>query len=432
MAARKSPSGERMPLATKDSVFMGILSDSFVHVLIVIALGFAIYISTSDAPFVFDDSENISHNPAMKDMRYFTDGEFLGRALSNKEVNEHFRSRIFGYFTFALNYRLHGMQVQGYHVFNLMVHLANSAMIYLLVLLTTRTPWFRGATADTEDPVSYRVAAFFAALLFVSHPVQTEAVTYITQRFTSLATMLCILSLVLYIKARLEAEAKRTLLSTSTLTYYFFSIIAVVLAMKTKQISFTLPLVITLYEVMFFEGKAGKRIYYLLPMLLTMLIIPIATLEDKDILTDMGRLSASIQGRSGENEAVGYLLTQFRVIITYLRLLILPVSQNLDYDYPVYHSFLNPEVLLSFILLVTIVAGGVYLYCRSRNAEIRDRQWLRLAAFGIFWFFITLSVESSVIPLVDIIFEHRVYLPSVGFFTLIVSGAAIGKKRFAP
>ncbi|MBI4710658.1 MAG: tetratricopeptide repeat protein [Nitrospirae bacterium] len=105
--------------------------------------------------------------------------------------------------------------------------------------------------------------------------------------------------------------------------------------------------------------------------------------------------------------------------MTYIRLLFLPVNQNLDYDYPVYHSFLNPNVFLSFLFLMVIFCIGVYLLYRSRithylsvcNAQAVT---LRITAFGILWFFVTLSVESSVIPIVDVIFEHRVYLPSIG------------------
>jgi tetratricopeptide (TPR) repeat protein len=106
-----------------------------------------------------------------------------------------------------------------------------------------------------------------------------------------------------------------------------------------------------------------------------------------------------------------YLFTEFRVIVTYIRLLIIPVNQNFDYDYPAYGSFFNPNVFLSLFLLLSIVGLGVFLLRRGH----------RLPAFGIFWFFLTLSVESSLIPIVDVIFEHRVYLPSVGAFIAITS-----------
>jgi tetratricopeptide (TPR) repeat protein len=425
---------------SKSSSLRGFLSDPFVHVIIIISLGFILYMSTSEAPFVFDDVGNILDNPAVRDMRYFTDREFLNKALTNKEIEEHFRNRIVGQLTFALNYKLHGTKVPGYHVFSVLVHLANSILVYLLVLLTMRTPWFRRVSGDTEDPYSYRMVALFAALLFVSHPIQTGAVTYVTQRFAALATMFFLLSLVLYIKWRLASEQKssraiehqegQNRYGAVSLPLYCASVFSAVLAMKTKEISFTLPLVITLYEVMFFEGKTRKRLLYLLPLLLTMLIIPFTVLGEKTAVTEIKRIGESGLGGGKENTILSYLLTQFRVIVTYLRLLVLPVNQNVDYDYPVYRSFFRPEVFLSFLFLASITAAGVYLYRRSGREGIRDRQWLRVIAFGIFWFFITISVESSIIPLLDVIFEHRLYLPSAGFFMVVVSVAAIGKNRF--
>jgi tetratricopeptide (TPR) repeat protein len=133
-----------------------------------------------------------------------------------------------------------------------------------------------------------------------------------------------------------------------------------------------------------------------------------------------------------------YLFTEFRVIVTYIRLLFLPINQNLDYDYPTYNSFLNPNVFLSFLLLLSIFGLAVYLFYYSKKpSSLPNRQasfnlhpsTLRLTAFGIFWFFITLSVESSVIPIVDVIFEHRLYLPSIGFFVTIITSIFIIADR---
>jgi Tfp pilus assembly protein PilF len=96
--------------------------------------------------------------------------------------------------------------------------------------------------------------------------------------------------------------------------------------------------------------------------------------------------------------------------------LICPVDQNLYYDYPVFRSLLIPEVLMSLFLLLMIASLAVYFLCRSLNGQSKNRHGLRLLAFGIIWFFTTLSIESSIVPIRDVIFEHRVYLPSVGIF----------------
>ena len=107
-----------------------------------------------------------------------------------------------------------------------------------------------------------------------------------------------------------------------------------------------------------------------------------------------------------------YFFTQFSVILTYIRLFFLPFNQNLDYDYPLSTGFFQLKTFFSFSLLLGILAAGVLLFKKYR-----------LISFGIFWFFLTLSVESSIIPISqNVIFEHRTYLPGFGFF-LAFTGA---------
>ncbi|MBI4691373.1 MAG: tetratricopeptide repeat protein, partial [Nitrospirae bacterium] len=276
--------------------------------------------------------------------------------------------------------------------------------------------------------------ALFSALIFVCHPIQTQAVTYIVQRFASLATFFYLLSLVMYIKFRIHdtrytiqdkenhesciMNRESCIVSYASWIMYLASLFSAVLAMKTKEIAFTLPLIITLYEFMFFNDSQFtihdsrfKRILYLIPLLLTMLIIPLTLIS---IDKPAGELIDDISEITKGNTYLSrweYLITEFRVIITYVRLTFLPINQNLDYDYPVYNSFLNPEVFLAFMVLLIFFAFGIYLFYASRVTH----HALRLVAFGIFWFFITLFIESGIIPLSNVIFEHRVYLPGIGF-----------------
>jgi tetratricopeptide (TPR) repeat protein len=121
-----------------------------------------------------------------------------------------------------------------------------------------------------------------------------------------------------------------------------------------------------------------------------------------------------------------YLTTQAAVVATYLRLLVFPVDQNLDHDFPIYRSFLAPRVAGSVALLLGLAALATYLYWRTAPGARRPLDpGARLISFGIAWFFVTLAVESSVIPIVDIIYEHRVYLPSVGLFAATATACAL-------
>ncbi|MFC1516869.1 tetratricopeptide repeat protein, partial [Thermodesulfobacteriota bacterium] len=391
------------------------------HFLLIIIICLAIYSNSFNAPFHFDDSAAIVRNPIIKDLGFMINpskakvhDEFWGYPI--------FKRRYMGYLSFALNYRMHGLHVSGYHLLSLYIHIVNALILYWLVMLTFRTPFLKTSTLSTS--ASY--AALFVSLLFASHPIQTQAVNYLWQRVTLLSTTFYCLSLVMYVRWRLASSFNRSFFSRMSFLLYLGSFISAVLAMKTKEIAFTLPLVILLYELMFFDGNLKKRFFYLIPLLLTMLIIPLCLMEINrptgELIGDISKAARSHPDMSRWD----YLFTQFTVIVTYIRLIFLPINQNLDYDYPVYSRFLTPSVVLSFLLLAFIFGFGVYMFLNSRT---RGRAY-RLIAFGIFWFFISLSVESSLIPVRNLIWEHRIYLPSAGISIALIAGAFILLNRF--
>ena len=342
-------------------------------------------------------------NPIVKNLRFFLEPS---RA---KDIDPDYyiflKTRYIGYLSFAINYQIHGFNVYGYHLFNLAIHLLNALLVYLFILLTFNTPFLKASFLKKNS----NLIALFSALLFVSHPLQTEAVTYIFQRHASFVTFFYLSALVSYIQWRLRIENPEASHFKSIL-YFIFSLLSTVFAMKTKENAFTLPIVILIYEFFFFTGRTKTRVLRLLPWLLSLVIIPYS-------------VPSSLVIPEVPKEA--YLFTQFRVILTYIRLLFVPIHQNLDYDYPVYHSFFVPQVVFPFLLHLAVLGFGVYLFYRSR-LTIPD---LRLSSFGIFWFFITLSVESSIIALQMIICEYRVYLPSIGWVMAITTSLWIASEK---
>lgn len=385
--------------------------------LIIILLGLIAYSNTFNAPFVFDDISSITENPAIKKLDSFWPPSGV---------------RWFGHLTFAINYRLGGLSPIGYHTVNLAIHMLNAFLVYRLVELTLRTPFV--ISTNKGHGYNFSLVAFFSSLLFLCHPIQTQAVTYIVQRFTSLATLFYLLSLVTYIQFRFYALLESQKMRTAAKKYMMLglSLVSAILAMKTKEIAFTLPALLVIYEFMFFEGKIKKKILYLIPFIPTMLIIPLTLTRASGPLAMKNGIYETI-ANVAETQSISrldYLYTQFRVIMTYIRLLLFPVNQNLDYDYPIYNSFFKPDVLLPFIFLLSVLSVAICLYRLSQKTTTKDRLWFRLISFGIFWFFITLSVESSIIPIRDVIFEHRVYLPSVGFFIVLSSAIGLGVARW--
>ncbi len=402
-------------------------NNPLVHIACIVFLILIVYSNTLNAPFQWDESTFIVNNPIVSDLHYFIiPSDAKGLELYGGLIN-----RYVGYLTFALNYRIHGFSVTGYHIVNIAIHIANSLLVYFFVLLTLRTPFFSGTRLTSPD--SPPLIAFFSAAIFAAHPLQTEAVTYVFQRFASLVTLFYLLSLVAYIKFRLFDERSLrapdggipSFIAVRRILFYCISFLSAILAMKTKENAFTLPIMIVLYEFCFFPGTSprlsvSRRLCYLAPILLTLFIIPLSLM-----LTGGHGLDPVAYGAKDFSQP-DYLFTELRVIVTYLRLLFFPVNQNLDYDYLLFKSFFDLPVMLSFIFLTTLFGLGVWMITQGK-AEV-----FRLMGFGILWFFITLSVESSIVPLYILIDEYRVYLPSTGIIICVVTALFSFSSRFVP
>jgi tetratricopeptide (TPR) repeat protein len=387
--------------------------------LLLFVLAAAAYLNTFSVPFQFDDKDNIIDNPFIKQLDNFLNpSTFL------------YGSRVVGFLTFGLNYRFGGLSVFGYHLVNLLIHLINGGLVYLLVCLLFQTPRLATGsapapptptTSPTASPISSWIALTTAAL-FLVHPVQTEAVTYIIQRLASLAALFYLLTVVCYLHWRISPAGKQRYL------WYGAALITTVLAMKTKENTFTLPFMLLLVELVFFGLPSRRGWLGLLPFFLTLPIIPLARPGDIGEGGEAGLASAT-----AEISRLDYLITQFRVIVTYLRLLVLPIQQNLDYDYPVYHSLFQLPVLVSFLGLLGLGGTALWLLLRKPASSPAMRPFIQLAAFGVLWFFLTLSVESSIIPIRDVMNEHRLYLPGIGLFlaaSALLFGAAQGRRMW--
>jgi Tfp pilus assembly protein PilF len=400
-ASRKKEQNVQVSSRETPAPFLtGSLTRTWTVLLLLSLLSIFIYSNTFSASFHFDDIGNIVKNPRIKNVSNLLDFS---------------ESRYVGFLSFALNYDFGQLDVFGYHLVNVLIHITNGFLVYALILILFKTPRMQSSSFSPDRSFGIALAT---ALLFVAHPIQTQAVTYITQRFTSLATLFYLLGVVLYLKWRLTPSETR-----DRPLWYTGALFSTVLAMKTKEITFTLPFMLLLVEALFFGSFTRKRWMALIPFLLALPIIPLSHLpgamsEGEDVLA---RETTAIS-------RVDYLFTQFRVVMTYLRLLVLPVDQNLDYDYSISHSLLEPQVLFSFLFLSAFLGLALYLlflWPRAFRHSPFTMSASRLTAFGILWFFLTLSIESSIIPIRDVIFEHRLYLPSVGFW-LAGSVAVLG------
>ena len=368
-----------------------------VVLLLIAAVGVIGYANVLHAPFEFDDEVVIVDNGFIQHV-----GTLRGLQL----LWQWSPMRFLVHLTFAANYAAGGLNVFGYHLVNLAIHVLAAWTVYWLTLLLQRAP------ALAVPPANLRLGALsvpregalaaVVALLFVSHPIQTGAVTYIVQRAASLAALLYLLALALYVRAALLRESGvplRTLARGGALAgcWLLFA-----LALLVKQNTATLPAAVVLTEwLLFGSGLAWwrQRRRWLIPAAGVVATAAIAFFALG--VADIGRLLSTRE----QVPRWSYFVTEINVVRTYVRLLFLPIGQNLDYEYPISWSLFEARTLLSALFLSSLL----YLAWRWRRRR-------PLVSYGIVFFFLTLAVESSIIPLPDVIFEHRLYLPSVGFF----------------
>ncbi len=390
-------------------------------------LGGVLYCQTLTVPWLFDDIQNILENPGVKN---------LAAALKNI-VGQ----RGVAYLSFALNYRFGGMDVYGFHLANIAFHLFASWIVYLLA----KRAFGPVQTGTSSSPCTLRPALLSAAVatLFLVHPLQTQAVNYIVQRMTSLSALFSLMALYAYCRGRESLQGGDRISSFSHAGWYVSALAASALALMTKQNAAVLPALFFLFDWLILNQGAhlrtmARRIVYILPfLLLSILFIYLHVGKDDVLLKEAGR--SEYWTRAGEASATKnltpavpaadsarlpqpaklerppeklqliYFVTELSVLWLYIRLLFLPYGQVFDYGYPLVGNLLTVQTLLagSGLLLLILLA-----FWQSRRRP--------LLAFGIFWFFIALSVESTIIPL-DAAVEHRLYLPLFGFSVALVS-----------
>lgn len=424
-AAAKTPAVPSTPAASNAATPASWLDKAPLHIILILLVALAGYANTFGVPFVFDDQTSIIDNQAIRDVGRFLSGD--GFAYNPR--------RFLGYLTLALNYHFSALEPAGYHAVNLAVHVACGWIVYALCRVTLATPFFRAKSLPRSATATIPL---LAALLFVAHPVQTQAVTYVVQRLASLATLFYLAALLCYAKGRVLQEESGNAFPARGVVFFLLALVSALAAFATKEIAATLPLALLLYDFSFFGKGMKKR-----RLLLAASVLCIAAIAAAVVTAErpIGELISDISRATRETQQVSrldYLLTQFSVIVTYLRLLILPVAQNVDYDFPIYSSFLTPPVFLSFLVLAFLSALALYLYrvsapqAGAAGEEEGRGGYLRLIGFGILWFFLTLSVESSLIPISDVIFEHRLYLPCFGAFLAFAALFAMIFEKGAP
>jgi protein O-mannosyl-transferase len=332
----------------------------------VVLAALAVYSNSFSGPFTFDDRFAIADNPSIRQ---------LGSALS-PPPGATTGGRPLLNLTFALNYAWGGMNVWGYHAFNLLIH----ALAGLTLFGLARRTLLRVPPAGRLGALPLALAV---AVIWVVHPLQTEAVTYISQRAESLMGLFYLLTLYGFIRSVESATPAR---------WQILSVVACLLGVMSKEIIITAPVMAFLYDRTFVAGsfrEAWRRRwrYYLglagtwLPLVCMMVGI-----HRRNVGFD--------QGITGWN----YALTSCRSIVLYLKLAVWPHPLVLDYGMDIVQH--ATEIMPYALMLAVLLAG----------TAIALRRW-PVAGFAGAWFFVILAPTTSVVPIaLQPMGEHRMYL----------------------
>jgi tetratricopeptide (TPR) repeat protein len=356
-----------------------------------------IYSNTMHSSWHLDDYANIQSNPRVliNDLKPGT----LWQTFFASPEGKRKPYRSLAFLSFALNAFVHRTNVLGYHIVNITIHVLTTLLLFATVLALMKTPVMRGISRGHAF-----ITALLTAALWAVNPIHTQAVTYIVQRMASLAAMFYLLSVYLYITARLKPHfgARLALFTLCGLSY--------VCAIFSKENAALLPMILLLAEFIFFRDLSEKRVKIAFGLCLTAGGLFVLLLG----MTLFGNPFSFFRGYPFRTfTPIERLLTEARVLVLYLSQIFYPIPGRLSiyHDISVSTSVFHPWTTLPSIgLILALVFLGFYWMGRRP-----------LLSFAILFFFINHLIESSVIGL-ELVYEHRNYLPSLFIFMPVSFG----------
>ncbi|MGQ9663124.1 MAG: tetratricopeptide repeat protein, partial [Kiritimatiellia bacterium] len=342
--------------------------------VLILALALLSYVNSFAAPFILDDAVAVTGNPDIGRLWPFKPGT---RALVD--------------LSFKINYAFCRLNVAGYHAVNVGLHVVAGLFLYGLVRRTLLRPCLRDRFGSSGTALALVIAA-----IWLVHPLQTQSVTYVAQRYESMMGLFALMSMYFF---------ARGLDSTRPRWWFDGAIVACLLGMATKPVAVTVPVLILLYDWIFHSDTDGPpRVRWKVHLALFL------TLGAHGMFLIQSAASSLTQGAylTGTFKAWHYLLTQGEVILHYIRLAFIPYPLCMDYAWLAVTRLSEALIPLSIVILVVFaVIWGIF-----RRSP---------AAFAGAWFFVILAPTSSILPIDDICVEHRMYLPLAGIVVLAVT-----------
>jgi protein O-mannosyl-transferase len=356
--------------------------------LVILAYG-----NTLQHSFHFDDIPSILEKPWIRGLDKIPDFIFS------------YSQRPLVILSFNINYAISGFNEWSYHVFNITCHLLVVFLVYRLgKLIVFHTPQGTTSYVNASNQIP-----FLTATIFAIHPLNTQAVTYISSRSSIMATIFYLATIIIFFEGQHKAKEKKTDIS------YFYVVTAViffVVGFLCKLIIISLPAILFVYHYYFISEKnlkkwTNEQWRFILGAVGIIILVFIYRIYGH------GLLRASMV----EVTTWDYFKTQIGVIpFEYFRKMIFPFNLTIDSGFPIIQHWRSP-ILISGIIFLGIFS---FLWLKLSAVKIQSKKYY-LEAFGLIWILITLSPTSSFVPLLDMTSEHRTYLPLVGLSLVLAS-----------
>ncbi len=350
---------------------------------------FLIYFPSLNADFYLDDFSSIVHNGLIK------------APVDWQKIINVYGLRTLPYSLFAAQYSFFQDSTLGYHLVSLLIHIASSVLVFgILLCLLEQSVSFESRNSLSLNGNINKIAAGIATLIFAFHPQNSQAVIYIVQQIALIAAFFSLLSLYAFLKGRLSANCKHQFI---WLTLSFLSFIA---AMLSKQNVVVLPLVFLLIEFLIIKKSPNKLGFLFAAAVL------IAGLSAYFYVGNFDKLVTLVDSFTRENSELTrleYFYTQLAVLAHYIKQFYIPLDFRLEYDVTIAKAFSVTELTYLTLHIGLILLGLAFI----KKAP--------LASLALFSFYVLHAVESSFIPIRDVAFEHRTYLPNIMHSVLIAS-----------
>lgn len=378
-----------------------------IYCVFIAALIFIVYSNTFHSSWQLDDKVNITRNEKLQ-IYSLTTQQIINATRANPiDPDSNKLYRPIPCLTFGLNWYLGQDDVLGYHIVNIAVHLFTAWFLFLTLRLLLRIHYKENENSQLID-----TAVLLAALFWALAPIQTQAVTYIVQRMASMAAMFGIAAIYAYLRGRTAAKRK--------IGWFTLSLLAFFAALGSKENAIMLLPSIILIEAAFFQYSITKRQFVRLVLVLIFILpaafffvhyglglTPFSLSNPLRFLDDYSNRSFTFSQR---------ILTQPRILLMYLSQIFFPAADRLSIDHEIIlsTSFFFPWTTIPSIVAILSLIVISLLFLKTYP----------LICFPILFYFLNHAVESTILQL-EIVFEHRNYLPS--FFLFLPAGAVVAQ-----